>query len=107
MKWNISSCINTRKNNFYVKYLASVRGVLYNFTQVNWTIVKAILLSYVSVQRKVDEMAVNTDDTLYNMLRITKFSLQLDESTLPVNEPLLLAYVHFVEDENLVQEQDN
>lgn len=52
-------------------------------------------------------MAVNTDDTLYNMLRITKFSLQLDESTLPVNEPLLLAYVHFVEDENLVQEQDN
>ncbi|XP_066965478.1 protein FAM200C-like [Macrobrachium rosenbergii] len=49
-------------------------------------------------------MAENIEETLCNMLRTTEFSLQLDESTLPGNESLLLAYVRFVKDESLVQE---
>lgn len=67
-------------------------------------IIKAIPLSDNSVQRRVDEMAENIEDTLCNMLRTTEFGLQLDESTLPGNESLLLAYVRFVKDESLVQE---
>ena len=67
-------------------------------------IIKAIPLSDNSVQRRVDEMAENIEQTLCNMLTTTKFSLQLDESTLPGKESLLLAYVRFVKDESLVQE---
>ena len=49
-------------------------------------------------------MAENIEETLCNMLRTTEFSLQLDESTLPGKESLLLAYVRFVKDESFVQE---
>ena len=38
------------------------------------------------------------------MLKERHFSIQLDESTLPGNEALLLAYVHFIENEAVVQE---
>lgn len=65
-------------------------------------IITAIPLSDNSVQRRVDEMAENIEDTLCNMLRTTEFGLQLDESTLPGNESLLLAYVRFVKVESLV-----
>ncbi|KAK3789866.1 hypothetical protein RRG08_060419 [Elysia crispata] len=67
-------------------------------------IMKAIPLSDNSVQRRVDEMAENIEETLCNILAATEFSLQIDESTLPGNESLLLAYVCFVKDEKLVQE---
>ena len=67
-------------------------------------IIKAIPLSNNSVQRRVDEMAGNIEEMLCNLLRNTEFSLQLDESTLPGNESLLLAYVRFVKEERLVQE---
>ena len=63
-------------------------------------IIKAILVSDSSVQRGVDEMAANIEETLCNILATTEFSLQLDESTLPGNESLLLAYVRFVKDES-------
>ena len=49
-------------------------------------------------------MTANIEETLCSILATTEFSLQLDESTLPGNEPLLLAYVCFVKDEKLVQE---
>ena len=49
-------------------------------------------------------MAANTEETLCNILATTEFNLLLDESTLPENESLLLAYVRFVKDEKLVQE---
>jgi hypothetical protein len=49
-------------------------------------------------------MADNVEDTLFSVLRTTDFALQLDESTLPGNEALLLAYVRFIKDESLVQE---
>ena len=67
-------------------------------------IIRAIPLSDSSVQRRVDEMVANIEETLCNILATTEFSLQLDESTLPGNESLLLGYVCFVKDEKLVQE---
>ena len=53
-------------------------------------IMKAIPLSDNSVQRRVDEMAENIEETLCNILAATEFSLQIVESTLPGNESLLL-----------------
>lgn len=67
-------------------------------------IIKMIPLSNNSVQRRIDEMADNVEDTLCSTLRTTEFALQLDESTLPGNESLLLAYVRFIKDESLTQE---
>jgi hypothetical protein len=49
-------------------------------------------------------MADDVEDTLCSVLRTTDFALQLDESTVPVNESLLLAYMRFIKDESLVQE---
>ena len=49
-------------------------------------------------------MAVNIEETLCNILATAEFSLQLDESTQLGNESLLLTYVRFVKDEQLVQE---
>ena len=54
-------------------------------------VIKSIPLSDKPVQRRVDKMAENFEETLSKMLMTTEFSLQLDESTLPVNESLLLA----------------
>ena len=61
-------------------------------------------LLYNPVQRRVDKMAENVEETLSKMLMTTEFSLQLDESTLPGNESLLLAYVRFVKGGSLCQE---
>ena len=49
-------------------------------------------------------MAENVEETLSKMLMTTEFSLQLDESTLPGNESLLLAYVRFITGGSLCQE---
>ena len=67
-------------------------------------VVKSISLSDNSVQRRIDKMAENVEETLSNMLMTTEFSLQYDESTLPGNESLLLAYVHFIKSGSLCQE---
>ncbi|XP_026471713.1 SCAN domain-containing protein 3-like [Ctenocephalides felis] len=67
-------------------------------------IIRKIPLSNSSVQRRIDEMAENIEELLCNHLKSCKFSLQLDESTLPNNEALLLTYVRFIKDEEVCQE---
>uniref|UniRef100_A0A5S6Q4E5 DUF4371 domain-containing protein n=1 Tax=Trichuris muris TaxID=70415 RepID=A0A5S6Q4E5_TRIMR len=67
-------------------------------------ILKKIPLSNNTVQRRIDEMSRDVEQTLCNFLKNTEFSLQLDESILPGNEALLLAYVRFIKEEQLVQE---
>ena len=67
-------------------------------------VIKSIPLSDNSVQRRVDKMAKNVEETLSKMLMTTEFSLQLDESTLPEKESLLLANVHFIKGGSLCQE---
>ncbi|XP_075232448.1 protein FAM200C-like [Lycorma delicatula] len=49
-------------------------------------------------------MAENIEESLCNHLRTCQFSIQLDESTLPTNEALLLLYVRFIKDEKICQE---
>ena len=66
-------------------------------------VIKSIALSDNSVQRRADKMAENVEETLSKMLMTTEFSLKLDESTLPGNESLLLAYVRFIKGGSLCQ----
>ena len=67
-------------------------------------VIKSIPLSNNTVQRRVDEMSDNIEEQLCMILKTTEFSLQLDESTLPAKKSLLLTYVRFVKDENLMEE---
>ncbi|KFD60685.1 hypothetical protein M514_10614 [Trichuris suis] len=67
-------------------------------------IVKKIPLSNDTVKRRIDVMAKEVEDRLCNILRNTEFSLGLDESTLSGNGTILLAYVRFINDEQLKQE---
>ena len=68
------------------------------------TVIKSIPLSNNTVQRRVDEMATDIEDSLWSIIRNTEFSLQLDESTLLGNESLLLGCVRFVYDGVLHEE---
>lgn len=63
-----------------------------------YDITKKLSLSNSTVQRRIDEMAGNIETSLCQYLQTSKFALQLDESTLPGNESLLLSYVRFVKD---------
>lgn len=67
-------------------------------------ILKRIPLSNNTVQRRIDEMGRDVENILCKFLQTNRFSLQLDESTLPDNEALLLGYVRFIKDENMCQE---
>ncbi|GBP58233.1 Protein FAM200A [Eumeta japonica] len=58
----------------------------------SFDVLKRIPLSENTVQRRIDEMSSDVESFLCDYLRTTKFSIQLDESTLPDNE----AYVRFV-----------
>lgn len=67
-------------------------------------ILKKISLSNNTVQRRIDEMSSDVESFLCDYLQTTHFSIQLDESTLPGNEALLLAYVRFVMGEEIHEE---
>ncbi|KFD48236.1 hypothetical protein M514_15905, partial [Trichuris suis] len=67
-------------------------------------VIKKVSLSNDTVQRRIDDMAADVEQTLCEFLKTTQFSLQLDESILPGNEALLLAYVRFIKAEQMVQE---
>ena len=52
-------------------------------------------LSNDTVRRRIDERAIDVKSQLTDILRNTKFSLALDESTVRDSEALLLSYVRF------------
>jgi hypothetical protein len=67
-------------------------------------IIKRISLSNNTVQRRIDEMSYDIESFLCNYLQTTHFSVQLDESTLPGNEALLMAYIRFIMDQEIHEE---
>lgn len=84
--------------------LPAIREVLHTVVHKSPDqIIKVIPFSDNSVQRRVGEMAENTEETLCNIFA----TINLDFSQMsPLYEEmnLLLAYVHFIKDEKLVQE---
>ncbi|GBP70756.1 SCAN domain-containing protein 3 [Eumeta japonica] len=70
----------------------------------SFDILKRTPLSNNIVQRRIDEMSSDFESFLCDYLRTTHFSIRLDESTLPGNAVLLLAYVRFVMGEKIHEE---
>ena len=68
------------------------------------SVIKAISLINDSVQKKIDEMSEDVEKILCMKLQTKNFNLQLDESTLPGNELLILSYVRFVDEGKVVAE---
>ncbi|KFD66988.1 hypothetical protein M514_07179 [Trichuris suis] len=88
--------------NFVVKMrLAQTETVLH---QRGRDVTNKIPLSNDTVQRRINAMAEDVEDRLCSWLRQSEFSLQVDESTLPGNEAVLLAYVRFIREEHFVEE---
>ena len=67
------------------------------------SVIQSIPLSNDTVAKRI-MMATDVENSLCSILRTTGFSLQIDESTLPSNEALLLAYVRFIQEGKLVEE---
>ena len=68
------------------------------------SIVKSIPLSNNSVAKRIDDKANDVENTLCDMLVSREFAIQIDESTLPGSEALVMAYVRFVNDGILIQD---
>ena len=64
----------------------------------------AVPLSNNTVRRRIDDIADDLEVQLVTILRTTKFSLALDESTVRDNEVLLLAYTRFQHNNEFVEE---
>jgi len=69
-----------------------------------YPVLSSIALSNDSVARRIDEMSSDVEDKLCCELRSTHFAIQLDESTLRDSEALLLCYVRFIRDQEMVEE---
>ncbi|CAH1984798.1 unnamed protein product [Acanthoscelides obtectus] len=67
-------------------------------------IIERIPLSNNTVERRIDEMSSDIESFLCTYLQTTHFSIQLDESTLPDNAALLLAYVRFIMNQEIYEE---
>ncbi|KAE9523112.1 hypothetical protein AGLY_016499 [Aphis glycines] len=70
----------------------------------SYNVIKKVPLSNDTVRRRIDEMAEDVEVSLCELLVSNKFSLQVDESTLPGNEALLLAYVRLFKEGKIIQE---
>ncbi|GBP89280.1 SCAN domain-containing protein 3 [Eumeta japonica] len=68
-----------------------------------FNVLKRIPLSNNTVQRRIDEMSSDIESFCAIICK-NSFSIQLDESTLPGNEALLLAYVRFIMEEEIHEE---
>ena len=75
----------------------------YYATQLS-DIIKKILLSNNTVQRRIDDMAQDVEDSLCEYLKTCWYPIQRYGSTLPGNGALLLAYMRFTKEEQIFKE---
>ena len=61
-------------------------------------VLKTLPLSNDSIQRRIDEMSSDVERQLDQKFKTTKFSIQLNKSTVSDNRAILMAYVRFVDD---------
>lgn len=66
---------------------------------------KALPLSDTTVKRRIKDMAVNVENKLISILQKCSFSMQLDESTIADNNALLMSYVRYFDENNILQEE--
>ncbi|XP_076045804.1 zinc finger MYM-type protein 6-like [Oratosquilla oratoria] len=67
-------------------------------------VTSVIPLSNSSVSRRIDEMAADVESQLVLKLQVNEFSLQLDETTLPDNSALLMAFARFLDVDGIREE---
>ena len=66
--------------------------------------IRAMPLSNNTVSNRIDEMGKDVESQLIEKLRLRKFSLQMDESTIRDSEALLLTYVRYIDHEEFQEE---
>ena len=82
----------------------AISAFLKTVLQMDDAQVKNMPLSNNTVCRRIDEMGEDVEEQLITKLRGCPFSLQLDESTICDSEALLLAYVRYVDKEDISEE---
>ena len=61
-------------------------------------VLKALPLSNDSIRKRIDEMSSDVESLLVEISKTSKFSIQLDESTVSDNRAILMAYARFIDD---------
>ena len=61
-------------------------------------VLKALPLNNDSIRRRIDEMSSDVESHLVEKSKTSKFSIQLDESTVSDNRAILIAYACFIDD---------
>ena len=61
-------------------------------------VLKALPLSNDSIRRRIDEISSDVENHLVEKSKTSKFSIQLDESTVGDNRAILMAYACFIDD---------
>ncbi|XP_068234219.1 protein FAM200C-like [Palaemon carinicauda] len=85
--------------------IPAVKEIISTMMPTQKDITPSIPLSNSSVSSRIDEMASDIENKLYDELKTTQFSLQLDETTLRDNEALILAYVRYINSSHAVVEE--
>ena len=67
-------------------------------------VLRTVPLSDTTVKQQINKMGTNNEDQLCEILQNTSFSLRLDETTTSDNNALLMAYVHYLSDKNIVED---
>ncbi|XP_029643893.1 SCAN domain-containing protein 3-like [Octopus sinensis] len=66
--------------------------------------IRTMPLSNNTVSNRIDEMGQDVESQLIEKLKLRKFSLQMDESTIRDSEALLLTYVRYIDHEEFQEE---
>ena len=60
-------------------------------------VLKALPLSNDSIRKRIDEMSSDVESLLVEKSKTSKFSIQLDKSTVSDNKAVLMTYARFIQ----------